>query len=307
MTNLEYNSDERQSIGVRTIPRMPGIEELRKDFEEYQKELRLGKMKEKRGKGEEEEGEREEDKKVNINSNITLSDYVFTGVKGISGKEALVSKFEYPNANNKNYEDTHKFVLSNGLYVPTPAIFMPHFTNVVKAYETRNQKNPNLLLDGNENPITGKELEDIYMHLTKDHISTYSTGQNGAWTWLNARFVQGTGFNNMDLETITGIDKQGNLIVNKTPLDNCEWSDSYINLDFNSQGLAKSKFAKQEYSQGKNVYFYRPRLNFVARFIALSGRVDFVCFRGATFADPSLGVFTSTEGASATREIRSLK
>jgi len=298
----QYNSDERQSIGVRTIPRMPGIEELEKDFEEYQKELRLGKVKRERRKGEDEEDERNEEtqkgKRVNVNSNINLRDYIQTGVNGIHGREALVSKFEYPNANNKNYENAHKFVLTNGLYVPTPAIFMPHFRNVVRAYETRNQKKPNFLLDGNGNPVTGKELEEIYMHLTKDYISTYSTGENGAWTWLNARFVQGTGFDNIDLETITGIDKKGNLVTSKTPLEDCLMENAYVNLDFNSQGLAKSRFNKQEYQQGKNIYFSKPIENSVAGFCAYSDGAILDCYWYPAGGYSSLGVFTSTEGAS---------
>jgi len=68
----EFESNIRNSIGVRTIPRMPGIEELEKDFEEYQRELRLGKIKRGRKEEKQEEERREEIKQVQ-----ELKDYIY--------------------------------------------------------------------------------------------------------------------------------------------------------------------------------------------------------------------------------------
>ena len=58
------------------------------------------------------------------------------------GNPVFISKFEVLGMNGKNYEDTHRaaFQLQKGLYIPTPAIFMPHFKNVVETYKN----NPDL-------------------------------------------------------------------------------------------------------------------------------------------------------------------
>jgi hypothetical protein len=228
---------------------------------------------------------------INVNVNINLGDYIQVGVKGIHNNPVLISKYEVADSNNKNYEDAHKFVLEKGLYMPTPAIFMTHFNSV------RDAKNGiKNIYDGDGNRIIGKELEDIYLHLTKDHIDTFSGGQAGAWSWLNARFVKGKGQGKLDLETVMGIDGKGNLVTSNSPLRICS-GDGYVNLDFNSQGLAKSKFNQQSYQQGKNVYFWSPVEGRVARFYAYSDVASLDCNRFPSYSYASLGVFVCAEGA----------
>jgi len=228
---------------------------------------------------------------VKVQANINLDDYVQIGINGLYGKPVVISKFEIKDANNKNYEDTHKFVLKQGVYIPTPQIFMTHFQNVVKAFKERKNKNGSKLLDGKGNIISGNDLEDLYKHLTKDHIATYG-GQAGAWTWLNA------GFKNGNLETVMGVNSKG-LTKNIVPLDAYLKEDAYVNFDFNSQGLAKanSKCANQAYSQGENIYFWQPREGAVAWFNAGSDRAILSCSWYPTGSDSSLGVFACAEGA----------
>ncbi len=226
-----------------------------------------------------------------VETNIDPSEYVRIGINGLKGNPVLISKFEIPSANNKNYNETHEFVLSKGLYIPTPAIFMTYFKNVMDAHDRKAK-----LFDGNGQEIKAKELKDIYQHLTKDHIDVYSGGNVGAWTWLNARFVKGTGFKSLDLETIIGIDKKGNFQTEEEPLLPCHNQDSYVDLQFNNQGLATNQSGDQNYKPGENIYFWTPRKDCVAGFGADAVRAGLSCW-DPDYSDASLGVFACAEGA----------
>src|SRR3989338_3911458 len=104
-----------------------------------------------------EENNRETIGTTGINSTLeNPRDYIqIQGIKGIYGNPVVISKFEVQGMNGKNYEDTHRLVLQpqNGLYIPTSAIFMPHFKNVVDAYN-----NNGIILDADGNQINRQEL-----------------------------------------------------------------------------------------------------------------------------------------------------
>ena len=221
-------------------------------------------------------------------------DYIqVPGVNGIHGNPVVISKFEVQGMNKKNYEDTHRaaFQLQKGLYIPTPAIFMPHFKNVVETY-----KNNQLLLNAEGNPIRREEHEEIYRHLTTNFKDVYNTNQPGAWTWLNARFVPGKSPNSSDLETIIGINPDGDFETRKEPLLQCLSKDAYAEIVFNSQGFPTQKSRKQEYKQGENLYYWKPVNGRVARFYADSDRVDLNCDRDPGNSNSALGVFLCAEG-----------
>ena len=221
-------------------------------------------------------------------------DYILIpDVKGLFGDPVFVSKFEVSGTNGKNYEDTHRLVFQsqNGLYIPPPRIFMPHFKNVVGTYN-----NNGVLLDANANPISGEEHEEIYRHLTTNFKDIYGHNRPGAWTWLNARFVPGSGFNELDLETVVGIEQNGSLRTKKEPLMPYLKKDCYAELEFNAQGLPTSEAAYQEYRQGKNLRSFYPREGSVARFDADSDGAGFDCGRGPQGSNSALGVFLCTEG-----------
>ena len=203
----------------------------------------------------------------------------------IPNSNIIIAKYEPDWTKGFNYEIAHKTVLNKGLFIPTPDIFMRHFLNVLSAYNSGGN-----LYDGNANQVIGKELEDVYFHLTKDRIN------GGAWSWLNGKFVTGTGANNLDLEKISGIDASGNLITNKARLEQCVSEKCFIDSTFNSQGLPVNKSQNQSYIQGQNVYFWIPVKDKVARFGADSGRAGLYCDWDPADSNASLGVFTCAEG-----------
>ncbi|MDD5192576.1 MAG: hypothetical protein PHH54_01570 [Candidatus Nanoarchaeia archaeon] len=229
---------------------------------------------------------------VNIpNPNIDTSRYIQVGINGLYGKPVVISPYEVQESNNKTYEDTHKFALQKGVYIPTPKIFMAHLVNVVNA-----AKGNNKLSYSDGTPVSKTEAKEIYKHLTINYKDIFGKNNPGAWTWLNAKFVKGNGFNNLALETITGIDNKGNLIRTNADLENCLPEDCFADLDFNSQGLAVKKSTNQDYSRGDNIKFWYPRNGAVAGFDAYSGRASLDCDRYPGYRGASLGVFVCAEG-----------
>jgi len=213
---------------------------------------------------------------LEFKADINPEEFIQTG-------KNLISKYEPDFTKNFNYEDTHVLVLKKGLIIPKPGLFIPHFLNVVNAFNGKNK-----LYDGNNRELSRNEIEDIYKHLTKDHIN------GGAWSWLNSRFVKGSGFNNLDIEYINGLDSNNNLTTIKEPLEDCLMEDCYVDLDFNKQGLAVKKSKKQEYEQGKDIKYWHPRENYVARFYADSDGAFLNPW--GSYSVP--GVFVCAEGTS---------
>src|SRR3990167_4270267 len=86
------------------------------------------------------------------------------------------------------------------------------------------------------------------------------------WTWLNAKFIKGTGFNNLDIETFNAPTSQ------KQPLEQCLLQNTYVSLnlnDFNSQKMPKPTIqTHSQYTEGENIHFYHPVENRVAWFDA---------------------------------------
>ena len=138
------------------------------------------------------------------------------------------------------------------------------------------------LLSGKINGLPESERQTIIEDILK-------TG-NYRGNWLNAKFVkQAQGFNNFGMETLT-LDSSGKTVKRVAPLEQCLWQDGWADLNsFNNQGLLKKSYGSN-YEQGKNVYFWYPRENAVARFIADSGRAGFYCYRNPTGTNASLGV-----------------
>ena len=196
--------------------------------------------------------------------------------------------------NGLQYEPTHLQVLQRGLEIPTPVLFTTHLLNVIKAKNGKTK-----LYDGLGNPLGSSQVEEIYTILT-----------SGCWVWLNAGFRktrEGEDYRAFDIETITGLDSQGNLITQLSPLEKCIWSDSFINStdsQFNSQGLATKISKAKDYQQGKVIRFWHPKDNCVARFYADSGWADLGCYWYPFVSSPSLGVFVCTREASATQLVQ---
>lgn len=204
-------------------------------------------------------GERETEKKIQQQKEkdkvLQESEYIRDPNTGILIAKEIPDEFR---SENLNYEDLHLKVLSQEsfLHVPTPGLYLPFIISLIDAYK---RKIP--LFDENDNKLTNSEIEKVYYDLIK--YPPYRT-------FLNARFVQGTGFKGLDIEKIVGLKKiiigshynglsfipaQGEkkvVRVEREPLEECLWDDCYIDLrkdNFNRQGLplekARSKVGKR--------------------------------------------------------------
>ena len=122
----------------------------------------------------------------------------------------------------------------------------------------------------------------------------------GVWTWLNAKFPEGSGFNGMDIETHS-YKKEGNktiITIERSPLEKCLEENCFADLDaLNEQGLPMKKSRRQIYQPGKNVYFWSPEINNVAGFGAVSVWVDLIYYVVPQDSYAGLGVLGCAEGA----------
>ena len=227
-----------------------------------------------------------------------LSKYIQVGINGLYGTPALISPFELEGHNNMNYDDTHLKLHENGLYMPTPLIFMTHFKNVIDAHKGKRSLQ---YADGTN--VSSSVVEDMYKHFTTNHKNVYGRKDVGAWTWLNGKFVESKGANGLDIEYLTEIrkGKHVDFIVKRERLETALMLDRYVDLSFTKQGFAapSAESSNQSYKQGENIYFYYPRKDNVARFNAYSGRAYLVCDGYPADSGSSLGVFGCAEGASA--------
>jgi hypothetical protein len=137
-----------------------------------------------------------------------------------------------------------------------------------------------------------EHLDDL--RLKKIYNDILKKQPEGSWRaeWQNIRFVPGTGFKNLDLETVV-VDSNGDLSTIKEPLKVCLETSGYTQLKINSQGLLIEESKDTEYKQGENIYFYTPVGSFVARFVAVSDRAGLYCSRNPASTNPSLGVRAS--------------
>jgi len=204
---------------------------------------------------------------------------------------SLISKEEI--YKGKTWDEIHYALTDNGLYMPTPALFMKHFLNVRDAFQNKNQ-----LYDGNNNLIPKEEVEDLWKYLTSGH-------RGGCWTWLDAKFIEGSGALGLDIltnhEVVIKDSNKSLTPKTKKPLEQCVQEDCYADLDsINSQGLPIKKASSQDYKQGANIYFYHPRENKVARFYADSDGAGLDCIWDPGLSYSRLGVFACVEGTKKT-------
>ena len=225
---------------------------------------------------------------LNVNASINGQDYI-----RIPNTKILIAKQE--SYKGMKWEETHFALAENGLFMPTPALFMPYFLSIKDA------ASGNLTLyDGNNNPIAKEEAEDLGKYLTTNH-------REGCWTWLDAKFESGNGHLELDVlanHRVVDINGQKTLQGSRLPLEACVSKDCFVDLDFNKQGLARAKASKQSYEQGTNVYFWHPRNGHVAGFGAYSGGAGLFCCRDPAYSYSWLGVFSCAEGTQKNKEQR---
>ena len=206
----------------------------------------------------------------------------------IPGTNFLIAKEE--THKGKNWNDAQYALSDEGLFMPSPALFLPYFVNVRDANQGKVQ-----LYDGNNIPLSKPETEDLWKYLSTAHRS-------GCWTWLDALFVPTTaGFDLQTNHRVKTTNGKKELVGQRFNLEAHAGEDCFVNLDFNSQGLPKSKSSNQNYSQGDNIYFYQPRANCVAGFGAITDWAGLGCSGGPSGSGAGLGVFATAEGRSQTK------
>ncbi len=212
-----------------------------------------------------------------ITANIKKQDYI-----KLPDTSIVIARQE--TEKGKNWADSHYILAENGLFMPTPYLFMLHFMNVKEA-----AKGKMVLHDASGAPIPRDEAEDLYKYFTSGH-------RGGCWTWLDAKFSEDNNAWEIAYNHKVAQKGKGKTLEGKTKtLESCIREDGYVNLDFNSQGLPIKKFKKQEYEQGENIRYWHPRNGAVARFGAGSGGAGLYCDWDPGDSDSSLGVFSCAE------------
>ena len=211
----------------------------------------------------------------------------------LAERYALIQEGELPDFNSRRailmkqtnnglpYEDAITSALRSGLTVPSTSPFMQHYVDVNDASNGKG-----VLYDASGDLIEGTRLTNYVNALNSKYYVN-----------LNAKFVEGSGFLDLDLETIMGIDPDGAPIFSRVPLERCFEKDGMIDLQsLNSQGFPTEKSTFKDYVPGRVIMFYRPMKNSVARFYADSVRAYFYCIGNPQNSDASLGVPVCAEG-----------
>jgi hypothetical protein len=168
------------------------------------------------------------------------------------------------------------------LFMPSPAEFMRHWMNVKNAAVDKT----NVLVYADDTKVPDAETLDLWKYMSSSH-------RDGCWTWLNALFKVDNNNNwsiDQNLNVITGADGKKVLQGTSQPLDCPIREDCYVDLEFNTQGFPIRKSAEQKYKQGDNIYFWHPRDNAVAGFVASSDGAGLNCNGVPSSRWPSLGV-----------------
>ena len=222
---------------------------------------------------------------LEVKANINLSDYIKVPNTNVLISREIIHK-------GLNWENTHYALADNGLFIPSPGLFMPYFLNVRAAAHGKV-----ILYDGNNNPIPRNEAEELW-----NYLSSTNRTRGDCWTWLDAMFKQGSGYNSLDIETdhrVAVKNGKKSLQGKVNPLEICIDEDCFVDLDFNKQGFPIRKSSNQKYVQEENIQYWYPKNGRVARFMADSGGAFLSCLVGPSLSYSSLGVFACAEGTPA--------
>ena len=226
-------------------------------------------------KGSKLEKKAEEESQIILPTNIVSSDYI-----QIPGKDYIIAIGETDF--NLDYENANRTVLTKGLAVPTIRQFMDFHNYLIDCY-----KNNKPIFDSAGNNLPDKIKKDLYKQLTSH-----------CWTWLNGKF--NISEKKKEIEIITGLDSNKNLLTRKEQLNNFLNEDCYVNFnDFYKNGIPNinSKYANQNFVKGENIYYWSPIDERVARFYADSDGAGLGCGRNPSYVDSFLGVRAVRHGA----------
>ena len=204
----------------------------------------------------------------------------------IPEKSQVIAK--RPDYNNLNWQQALEKSQESNLILPRIDVFMQHYLNLKEA---ANGKRP--IYDAAGKLIDKDEAKDHWNYLSSTNRKPFNN--EVFWTWLDAYFKKNSN-DELYLQTnhriINGQVKSQNI-----SLDQYVESDAYVNLDFNKQGLPKSISQSEGYVQGKNIYYWSPIENGVARFRAGSGMAVLGCDRSPGYSISSFWVLSCAEGA----------
>lgn len=209
---------------------------------------------------------------------IKKSDYIRINRSNLITRDLIIARDE--SHEGLSWEDTHPALGEDGLFMPNLSEFFRHYKQTIAAYNGKAQ-----IYDGAGNLLPRDEVEEHYKKLTSD-----------CWTHLNAKFVKPTSDHSFKFDVefdrrvvLNGRTKE--VSYKSSPLERYVLEDGVlVSLNFNAQGMPKTKSKLQEYELGKNIRFYIPIEGGVARFIANSVWAYLSCNGDSLGAYPGLGV-----------------
>ncbi|HLC55597.1 MAG TPA: hypothetical protein VJJ75_03620 [Candidatus Nanoarchaeia archaeon] len=182
--------------------------------------------------------------------------------------------------NNLDFDATDAALKEEGLFMPSPAIFMPYRNQVIKAAigDVR-------LCDGTGKMLTKEEAKDVAKPLTA-HCQA----------WLYAIFADQQG---KTLITYNRIKNKDTIeeVTEALQLERNITDGSLVDLVFNEQGMPVRKSREKEYHIYYNIYFCFPLDGSVAGFSAVTDGACLSCGGGRRVSDSALGVFACAAGA----------
>ncbi len=202
----------------------------------------------------------------------------------IPGIDIAISKT--PLHKELNWEGTHFALAKQGLFMPSPALFISYFCHVTKDcgdeiynFEAYNAANE---------PLGKRERMSLYEHLNSPRNSV----------WLDAKFIeiQGVKYLVTDHYCVSQA-KEDKLTPNTTiQLEPHLTESGFVNLKFNPQGLPIEKSKRTEYKESQNIFYIPPRNGAVARFGTGLDGFGLYCNGDPNDSDFSIGVFGCIKG-----------
>ncbi len=157
---------------------------------------------------------------------------------------------------NKNWNETHQLLAAENLRMPT----IEEFRQTLRYFKTSSDR----------------ELKELYDEITQvkdpwraNWLDGYFEKRKKDWYFLTRNKTK-----EEKLEACLRNDKTPGISL-----------DGWLGSESTSQGLPKANIAQGD------LYYWHPRENSVARFLAYSGGAGLSCYRDPAYADPILGVF----------------
>ena len=245
----------------------------RKVTEEYEIEERKNLLKKKKAPEINPPSPQQSDVRTNIKGEVYIR---------VPNSKVVISRYE--SYKGLDWKNTHYALADNGLFMPTPSLFMPYFVNVRNAAQGKIT-----LYTADNKPVPRDEAEDLWKYLSSNH-------KGGCWTWLDAKFSENKNVWKITYNHKTVQKGKDNSLEGITEtLEDCIREDCFVDLEFNKQGLPTRRSQDQTYTQGENIYYCHPRNGAIAWFDAVSGGAVLGCGWFLSVSDPSLGVFACAE------------